>query len=409
MKKFDINRVPLKDLIFPDYNPRTISEKELTQLKNSIEEFGYIEPIIVNEYNNHIVGGNQRARALTELGYEEVEVLYVYITDMIKEKACNIALNKISGDWDDDLLQEILEEIQLSDFDIELTGFSDIELEDLKIDDDSDESEIVEDNFKVEDEIDVSVDNGEIWQLGNHRLYCGDSANINDINYLIGESEIDMILTDPPYGMGLDTDFSGMATFTNTEFNSRANPPKTTKYKNRKIDEFNKNFIKNIFDLNINETFLFGANYYTQYLKDINNGSWLVWDKRANEDYTLEQSKRADRGFGSCFELVWSKKSHKQDIIRIRWFGVFGTEKEFDKKRSHPTQKPVELNAWFLERYSSPNDNILDLFGGSGSTLLACEQTNRNCYMMEIDPYYCQIIINRWEEFSGKKAVKIGG
>ncbi len=409
MKKFDINRVLLKDLIFPDYNPRTISEKELTQLKNSIEEFGYIEPIIVNSYNNHIVGGNQRARALTELGYKEVEVLYVYITDMIKEKACNIALNKISGDWDDDLLQEILGEIQLSDFDIELTGFSDIELEDLKIDDDSDEREIVEDNFKVEDEIDVSVDNGEIWQLGNHRLYCGDSANINDINYLIGESEIDMILTDPPYGMGLDTDFSGMATFTNTEFNSRANPPKTTKYKNRKIDEFNKNFIENIFDLNVNETFLFGANYYTQYLKDINNGSWLVWDKRANEDYTLEQSKRADRGFGSCFELVWSKKSHKQDIIRIRWFGVFGTEKEFDKKRSHPTQKPVELNAWFLERYSSPNDNILDLFGGSGSTLLACEQTNRNCYMMEIDPYYCQIIINRWEEFSGKKAVKIGG
>ena len=161
--------------------------------------------------------------------------------------------------------------------------------------------------------------------------------------------------------------------------------------------------------MNVNETFLFGANYYTQYLKDINNGSWLVWDKRANEDYTLEQSKRADRGFGSCFELVWSKKSHKQDIIRIRWFGVFGTEKEFDKKRSHPTQKPVELNAWFLERYSSPNDNILDLFGGSGSTLLACEQTNRNCYMMEIDPYYCQIIINRWEEFSAKKAVKIGG
>lgn len=240
MNDFTITRLKLKDLVFPEYNPRQITEKELTQLKNSIEEFGYIEPIIVNEYNNHIVGGNQRARALTELGYEEVDVLFVYIDDIIKEKACNIALNKISGDWNEELLHELLEEIQLSDFNVELTGFSEIELQDFDLNDEIDEeTETIEDNYKVEDDIEVSVINGEMWQLGNHRLYCGDSTNIDDINYLIENNSIDMILTDPPYGMGLDTDFSGMATFTNTEFNSRANPPKTTKYKNRKIDEFN--------------------------------------------------------------------------------------------------------------------------------------------------------------------------
>ena len=408
MNDINITRVKLKDLVFPDYNPRNISERELTQLKNSIDEFGYIEPIIVNEYNNHIVGGNQRARALTELGYTEVDVLYVYITDMVKEKACNIALNKISGEWNEELLKEILEEIELSDFDIELTGFTDIELQEFDIiNRDDEEVESVEDNFELESEIEIYVSAGELWELGNHRLYCGDSSNNEDIDYLIGNNDINMILTDPPYGMGLDTDFSGMANYANTEFNSRVNPPKSTRYKNRKIDDFNKQFIDNIFNLKIKETFLFGANYYTQYLQDINKGSWLVWDKRANEDYTLEQSKKADKGFGSCFELIWSKTPHKQDIIRIRWFGVFGTEKEFDKKRSHPTQKPVELNAWFLTKYSDSQDNILDLFGGSGSTLLACEQTNRNCYMMEIDPYYCQIIINRWEQFTGEKARRI--
>lgn len=111
--------------------------------------------------------------------------------------------------------------------------------------------------------------------------------------------------------------------------------------------------------------------------------------------------------FGSCFELCWSKQKHKRDIARIKWAGVFGIEQEFDHKRHHPTQKPIKLAGWFLNRYSDPDDNVIDLFGGSGSTLIACEQLGRRCYMMEYDPYYVDIIIDRWENFTGRKAVKI--
>ena len=128
-----------------------------------------------------------------------------------------------------------------------------------------------------------------------------------------------------------------------------------------------------------------------------NDGSWIVWDKR-------DDNEQFDKMYGSSFELCWSKNKHKRDIARVRWCGVFGTEKEFDKKRHHPTQKPTALVQWFLDRYSKDNQSIVDLFGGSGSTLIACEQLNRKCYTMELDEHYCDVIIQRWENLTGKKA-----
>ena len=109
--------------------------------------------------------------------------------------------------------------------------------------------------------------------------------------------------------------------------------------------------------------------------------------------------------YGSCFELCWSKNKHKRDIARVKWACVFGTEQEFDHKRYHPTQKPIKLCEWFIKRYSNNDNSILDLFGGSGSTLIACEQLNRKCYMMELDPHYIDVIIQRWENYTGQKAV----
>lgn len=227
---------------------------------------------------------------------------------------------------------------------------------------------------------------------------CGDSTKKEDINLLIDDNKIHMILTDPPYGMGLDTDYSVMKS--NLEFVKEKNTDVSgKKYKQGLVDSFDEQFIKNILELDVEETFLWGADYYTEHIPNLKEGSWIVWDKRLTED--------ADKMFGSCFELCWGKNKHKRDIARIKWAGIFGTEQEFDHKRHHPTQKPIKLNAWFLERYSKENDNVLDVFGGSGSTLIACEQLNRNCYMMELDPYYCQVIINRWEEYTGEKATKI--
>ena len=133
--------------------------------------------------------------------------------------------------------------------------------------------------------------------------------------------------------------------------------------------------------------------------KNKNNGSWIVWDKR------LEES--ADKMYGSCFELCWSKNKHKREIARIKWAGIFGTEKEPEHKRFHPTQKPVELSSWFVKHFSGEKSLVIDLFLGSGSTIIAAEKTGRICYGMEIDPKYVDVIIKRYEDYVGGKATKI--
>lgn len=218
-----------------------------------------------------------------------------------------------------------------------------------------------------------------------------------------------MIFTDPPYGMCLDTDWSNAKS--NLKWLQEKGKLQGNNYP--KVigdnDDFTPKLIQTIFT-NFDyckEIFLWGGDYYAELIPNRNKGCWFVWDKRSNEDTPIENAKQTDKIFGSCFELCWSKNKHKREIVRIKWAGLFGVEHEFDHKRHHPTQKPIILSSWFINNFSFENDNVLDLFGGSGSTLIACEQLNRNCYMMEIDPYYCQVIINRWEEFTGEKAVKI--
>jgi DNA modification methylase len=149
------------------------------------------------------------------------------------------------------------------------------------------------------------------------------------------------------------------------------------------------------------EVFLWGADYYAELLPNKNSGSWLVWDKRANGNNDDTEDYSSDKMYGSCFELCWSKARHKRDIARVKWAGVFGTEQEFDHKRWHPTQKPIKLATWFLTRYSKEGQNIVDIFGGSGSTLIACEQLNRKCYMCELDNKYIDTIIERYVNIKG--------
>jgi site-specific DNA-methyltransferase (adenine-specific) len=217
----------------------------------------------------------------------------------------------------------------------------------------------------------------------------------------------DMVFTDPPYGMNLDTDFSRMK---GTEIFQKEKGIKPGK-KYRKIigdnDDFRPELIKTIFDNfeYCDEMFIWGADYYPELLHGYKDGNLLVWDKKSNEGVQTN----LDKAFTSDFEIVWSKSKHKKSIIRILWSSAFGTEQEFDHKRSHPTQKPTKLAAWFLERYSKEGQVIVDIFGGSGSTLIACEQLNRKCYMCELDPKYVSVILQRWENFTGRKAVLIDG
>ena len=226
-----------------------------------------------------------------------------------------------------------------------------------------------------------------MWILGEHRLLCGDATKKEDVERLMDGEKADMVFTDPPYGMNLDTDYSSMK--------SKMFKGKTGgDYHNPIIGDdkqFNPTLVLNYFDY-CKEQFWWGGDYYAEYLPKGN--SWIVWDKRLDDS--------ADKMYGSCFELCWSKSKHKRDIARIKWAGIFGTEKEFDKKRHHPTQKPIDLALWFFDKYNG--NNVVDLFLGSGSTLIACEKTNRKCYGMEIDPHYCDVIVKRWEDYTGNKA-----
>ena len=226
---------------------------------------------------------------------------------------------------------------------------------------------------------------------------CGDSTKREDVEKLMDGKKADMVYNDPPYGMLLDADFSGMKGIGSGN-----------KYDNviGDHDDFTNDFIlKPLEWFNYcKEIFMWGADYYAEILPNKNKGSWIVWDKMQNGDGAND---KYDKMFGSNFELCWSKKKHKRAIARVLWKGIFGLQKEPGKKRFHPTQKPVELSSWFIKLFSGEENLIIDLFLGSGSTLIACEKTNRICFGMEIDPKYISIILDRWQEYTGEEAIRL--
>lgn len=377
-------------------NPRK-NDEAVKYVAKSIKEFGFKVPIIIDAHNI-IVAGHTRYKAAKSLKISELPCIVA--DDLTDEqiKAFRLADNKVAekAEWDFDLLGEELDEI----FDIDMSDFGFDFSED-----EEEETEVIED--EVPEEVEPIAKQGDIWQLGRHRLMCGDSTSITDVEKLMDGNKADMIYTDPPYGMNLDTDFSGMKN--NLDFAKEKNFTGGKKYDQGIVDDFNPEMINTIIALDVKETFLWGADYFAELLPNKNDGSWFVWDKRANGNDNIEEDYSSDKMYGSCFELCWSRNKHKRDIARVKWAGVFGTEQEFDHKRHHPTQKPVKLSEWFLKRYSKENENIIDLFGGSGSTLIACEQLNRTCFMMELDPHYVDVIIARWEKFTGQKAVLLNG
>jgi DNA modification methylase len=386
-EKLKIQWVDIDDLKPSEYNPRKWTEKEINDLKESIKRFGIVDPLIVNSAENRkniVIGGHFRLTILKELGYKKVPVVYVNIPDIKKEKELNLRLNKNLGEWNIELLANFDEEL------LKEVGFESEELDkifDLKIED-SEKDDYVPEVKKT------NIKYGDIFKLGNHRLMCGDATKKEDVEKLMNGEKADMVFTDPPYGINLNTDFSNMVGI------GRGN-------RYEKIIGDDKPFDYRLFGFlnSIKEQFWWGADYYVETLPNFGkNGSWFVWDKTESG---ISPNSEYEKQFGSNFELCWSRVKHKRQIIRCLWKGFFGLSKEDVKKRLHPTQKPVALCEWFIKKFSKRNDIVLDLFGGSGSTLIACEKLNRRCYMMEIEPIYCQVIIDRWEKFTGKKAKKI--
>lgn len=391
----DVRNISVKDLIPYERNTKKHDKTQINNVAESIKQYGFVQPIVIDK-NNTVVIGHCRLLAAKQLKMKEVPC--VCVEDLTEEqvRALRIVDNKSNeSEWNFDFLADELAELDLSDFDF-----------DFGIEDEEEEAEIVEDEApEVDEDAEPIAKLGDIWQLGRHRLMCGDSTDKADVELLMAGNKADMVFTDPPYGMNLDTDYSGMKN--NLDFAKSKNFTGGKKYEQGNVDDFNPLMIDAVLSIDAKEMFLWGADYFAELLPCKNDGSWIVWDKRANGNDDIEEDYSSDKMYGSCFELCWSKNKHKRDIARVKWAGVFGTEQEFDHKRYHPTQKPIKLAEWFLKRYSKDGHIIVDLFGGSGSTLIACEQLDRTCYMMELDPKYCDVIVKRWENLTGEKAVLI--
>jgi DNA modification methylase len=228
-----------------------------------------------------------------------------------------------------------------------------------------------------------------------------EGAVMEDVEKLMGGEKADMVLSDPPYGMFLDTDFSSCIGSIGSI--GRKNQTKGNKYDKVIGDneDFTPKLITTFFEnfSSCKEVFLFGADYFAELLESKNDGSWLVWDKR--------KESQAD-AIGSEFELIWSKNKHKRRVLRHDWFGFLSSQNSIDaRNRVHPTQKPISLLVDIIEQWGKNSERIVDLYGGSGSTLIAAEQKGKLSFLMEIDPKYCDVIIARWEKFTGKQAVKL--
>ena len=392
----NIQKIKIESLKPAEYNPRKDlkpEDEEYQKIKKSITEFGYVAPVIVNS-NMTVIGGHQRLKVLKELGYTEVECVVVNL-DQKKEKALNIALNKISGDWDNDKLEELLAELKQTDIDMDITGFSFDEVDEIL----KDITGSKEDDFDLDqalDEIEEPISKrGDVWILGKNRLMCGDSTQKEDVIHLMNSQEADMLLTDPPYNVDYEGKTSEALKIENDNMSE-------TEFYNFLLDSF-----KNMFD-----SIKYGGSAYVFH---------------ADTEGLNFRNAFKSCGFKLAQCLVWVKNTFvmgRQDYqwrhepILYGWKPGAGhyfvdnrkqsTVLEFDKpsrNAEHPTMKPIDLLVYLIKNSSKENDLILDLFGGSGSTLIAAEQTQRRCYTMELDPKYCDVIIKRWENLTGEKAI----
>lgn len=392
----NIQIIDINKLIPATYNPRKDlkpDDAEYIKIKNSIVKFGFVSPLVINK-DMTVIGGHQRLKVLKDLGITEVECIVVDL-DKTNEKALNIALNKIQGDWDEDKLEALLQELKLEEFDMNLTGFDFDEVDEIL----NDINGTKEDNFDVDsayEEIEEPITKpGDIWILGNHRLMCGDSTHKDDIMRLMNNQDADMLLTDPPYNV----DYVGKTA-------------EALKIKNDNMDD----------------------NQFYEFLRKVFENMYIVTKEGASiyvfhadtEGINFRKAFK-DTGFKLAECLIWKKDCFVMGRQDYQWqhepvlYGwkegkahyfindrTQSTILEFDRPKQstlHPTMKPIDLIAKLIKNSSKENDIILDLFGGSGSTIIAAEQLNRCCYTMELDPKYCDVIVKRWETLTNKEAI----
>lgn len=366
-------------------NARTHDDNQVTQIASSIREFGFNNPILIDD-NNGIIAGHGRLMAAKKLGLLEAPTIKLSHLNDAQRKAYILADNRIAmnSGWDNELLALELQGID-SEIDLALLGFNVDELDALL------NPVELTDGLTDEDAVpDVPVNPvtvlGDVWILGNHRVMCGDSTSIDNVDKLMDGKKADMVFTDPPYGVAVVKDGMVGADF---------GVAKKGNYKPIIGDETTDTAIEAYnacVAIGAKKIVLWGGNYFSDKLPP--SSCWLVWDKRGDSGIV--------NTFADC-ELAWTNMTSPARVHKQLWNGMI-REGERDK-RVHPTQKPVALCEWGISNYTDKNASVLDLFLGSGSTLMACEKTNRKCFGMEMSPDYCDVIIKRWEEFTGKKAI----
>jgi len=378
--RLKIETVPIDKLTFDPANARKHSDENLAAIASSLKEFGQRKPIVVTA-ENVIVAGNGTVEAALLVGLTDVSVVRVpadWSADQVKAFALADNRSAELAEWNPEVLSAQLLELEEAGFDVEALGFDAVA--------DAEKDEEAEDKVpEPPAEADTKV--GQVWLLGHHRLMCGDSFDKSSIERLMNGKKADMVFTDPPYGMALDTDYTKMGS--NRKYETVINDDK----------QFDASLLLDVFSY-CEEIFLWGADYYVETLerKYPKLGSWIIWDKYSDDRVGLLDGK-----FGSAFETCWSKAEHKRELARV--LVTTNYTARGDETRVHPTQKPVALAEWFIERWGKKAEVIVDLFAGSGFTIMAAERMGKACYAMEYDPKYCDVIVQRWEAATGQKAV----
>lgn len=417
----NIEKINVEKLLPAKYNPRKDlqpGDPEFEKLKRSITEFGYVEPIIWNKRTGVVIGGHQRLKVLQHLGYTEVDCVVLDIDEQ-KEKALNVALNKISGAWDVPLLTALLRDLDESGFDATLTGFDVSEMSELF----DDQSEIVEDDppEAAPEGTEPFSQLGDRWLLGRHVLYCGDSTEKKDIAALMDGKQADLVVTDPPYNVayegsnGLRIQNDDMpeeqflafliAAFSRMHDVMKPGTPfyiwhaETVGGAFRRATNEALGKVRQMLVWNKNAFTMGHQDYQWKHEACIygwtDGGSHYFVDDRTQA--TVIEDKRID--------INKLKKEEMRDLLREIFSDKVSTtvidENKPARNADHPTMKPLKLLARLIKNSSRQGDIVLDTFGGSGSTLITCEQLGRSCYTMELDPKYADVIVKRWLKFTG--------
>ena len=372
---------PIDRLIEYARNPRK-NDHAVDKIAAAIKEFGFRVPVVAKS-DGLVVDGHLRLKAAKKLGLTEVPVILADDMTEAQIKAFRISVNRMAefAEWDNELLALEFSELTDMGFDLDLTGFTADEIAALT-------PEQIEPGLTDEDAVPEVPEQpvtvlGDVWILGKHRVMCGDSTSIDAVDVLLNGTTVDMVYTDPPYGISIVNDSGHVGDDKLAKVGVYA-PIAGDDTIDVAIEA-----IQVIKTLNAKVEIIWGGNYYAQALE--NSSCWIVWDKENTGNF-------ADA------ELAWTNQKTAVRIFKHMWNGMVKAS-ENGQKRVHPTQKPVKLAEWCLDEYGEKCSTVLDLFCGSGSTLIACEAKKKTGYMMELSPHYCDVIVKRWMDFTGKQAI----